>query len=47
MGNTSNLQHRKAQSVLHVTDVSGNPVANTELQLKMKRHEFLFGCGLL
>lgn len=45
MGNTSNLQHRKAQSVLHVTDVSGNPVVNTELQLKMKRHEFLFGCG--
>lgn len=41
----ADLKHRKASSVLRVTDAQGNPVKNAKLQLKMKNHEFLFGCG--
>lgn len=41
----ADLQHRKASSVLRVTDAQGNPIKNAKLQLKMKNHEFLFGCG--
>ena len=40
-----NLAHRRANSVLRVTDEQGNPLARTKLRLRQTRHEFLFGCG--
>lgn len=39
------LQHRKANSTLHIIDEKGQPISNATLSLKQTRHEFLFGCG--
>ena len=41
----TNLQHRKAQALLRLTDSQGSPLANQKFQLRQTNHEFLFGCG--
>ena len=37
--------HRIGEALVKVIDKNGNPVANKELVLNQKSHEFLFGCG--
>lgn len=37
--------HRIGECMVRVTDRNGNPVADKELVLKQKSHEFLFGSG--
>ena len=39
------LSHRKASRVIRVVDACGKPVANQNVRLQLKNHEFLFGCG--
>lgn len=45
MAMNQNLNHRKAQCKLYVTDKAGNPVKNQILSLRQTKHEFLFGSG--
>lgn len=45
MTKDTNLAHRKAKCTLHITDQTGNIVANRRLTLRQTNHEFLFGCG--
>ena len=37
--------HRTGECVVRVIDKNGNPVADRDLVLDQKSHEFLFGCG--
>ena len=37
--------HRTGEALVKVIDKNGNPVANKELVLNQKSHEFLFGSG--
>ncbi|MBQ9306683.1 MAG: endo-1,4-beta-xylanase [Clostridia bacterium] len=41
----SSLEHRKVQSRLQLLHADGTPVANAEVQVDQKSHDFLFGCG--
>ena len=45
MNKFEKVAHRRAGKTLRVTDLSGNPLKNTKLQLKQVKHAFLFGCG--
>ncbi len=38
-------ESKKAVSRLHITDRAGQPLSKQKLHLKLKNHEFLFGCG--
>ena len=39
------LSHRKVAKTLKIVDSSGNPASNKQINVKLKNHEFLFGCG--
>ena len=39
------LSHRKVAKTLKIVDSSGNPASNKRINVKLKNHEFLFGCG--
>ena len=39
------FEARKSEVLIHLTDSNGNPIANTSLNAKLSKHEFLFGCG--
>ena len=39
-------KYRTAEITLTVTDSDGNPLANTEVTVRMLRHKFLFGCNI-
>lgn len=45
MNTATTPSHRIGESTVKVLDRNGNPVANKELVLNQKSHEFLFGCG--
>lgn len=40
------LAHRKAKCVVTLKDAQGRPMPGRKVQLDLKRHEFLFGCGV-
>ena len=40
-----NYEHRKATDRIRFTDASGNPVADSDVRVKLVKHKFLFGCG--
>lgn len=46
MAQTDTLAHRKATKSIRLVDASGNPVADTEVAIKLTKHKFLFGCGI-
>ncbi len=39
-------QNRKSDAVLTIVDAAGNPLANAEVKISQKSHEFLFGCNI-
>ncbi|MCR4748228.1 MAG: endo-1,4-beta-xylanase [Lachnospiraceae bacterium] len=39
------IEHRKVNKVIKFLDAQGNPIANKEVKISQKRHDFLFGCG--
>ncbi len=39
------VAHRRARKAVRVVDAQGKPLADSRLQLKQKKHAFLFGCG--
>ncbi|MCR5670182.1 MAG: endo-1,4-beta-xylanase [Butyrivibrio sp.] len=39
------ISHRKVKKLIRVTDIQGNPVSNTDIELQQTNHKFLFGCG--
>jgi len=45
MDNNNNLNHRKVNKVIRVTDKAGNPLAGKKISVKQTNHQFLFGCG--
>ena len=45
MNKNTTPSHRIGESLVKVVDKNGNPVANKELTLNQKSHEFLFGSG--
>jgi len=38
--------HRKSQTVLQLCDAQGLPMAGQKVEVELKKHEFLFGCGV-
>ena len=38
--------HRKSQTTLQLRDAQGLPVAGRKVEVELKKHEFLFGCGV-
>ena len=40
-----NYEHRKATDRIRFTDASGNPVADSDVRVKLVKHKFLFGSG--
>ncbi len=40
-----NLEHRKSSCALKLQDNAGNPIANSDVQVTLTNHEFMFGCG--
>lgn len=38
--------HRKSTAIVTVKDAAGTPMPGCKVQAKLKRHEFLFGCGV-
>lgn len=38
--------HRKSQTTLQLRDAQGLPVAGQKVEVELKKHEFLFGCGV-
>lgn len=38
-------EHRTGPAEIHVLDKDGNPLANTEVRVKLVRHEFMLGCN--
>ncbi len=40
-----NIDHRKVSKNIIFKNAKGDPVANDEISVKQKKHEFLFGCG--
>ncbi|MBQ0001617.1 MAG: endo-1,4-beta-xylanase [Clostridiales bacterium] len=41
----SNYEHRKATQKIQFVNENGQVLANTDVQMKLVNHEFLFGCG--
>ncbi|MBP5491476.1 MAG: endo-1,4-beta-xylanase [Clostridiales bacterium] len=39
------ISHRKVTKRIQFKDEKGNPLSNQEIQVKQKKHDFLFGCG--
>lgn len=39
------IDHRKAAVKVQLTDKSGQALSNTDVNIKLTNHEFLFGCG--
>jgi len=39
-------QNRKSDAVLTIVDAAGNPLADAEVKIVQKSHEFLFGCNM-
>ena len=39
------FQHRMSSARVKITDAANRPLADTEVRLRLKQHEFLFGCG--
>ncbi len=39
-------KNRKADAVLAIVDATGKPVADAEVKIEQKSHEFLFGCNI-
>ena len=44
--NNSKLQFRRASSNIKLVDIYGEPIKNQIIEVKLKNHEFLFGCGV-
>ena len=40
-----NLQHRKSNSKILITNADGTPFAGKEINVDQISHSFLFGCG--
>lgn len=38
--------HRKSQTTLQLRDAQGLPMAGQKVEVELKKHEFLFGCGV-
>ena len=45
MNPSTTPSHRIGEALVRVVDKNGNPVADRDLVLNQKSHEFLFGCG--
>ena len=41
----ADLTHRKAGKKVQILDKDGKPVCNENVQVELKKHDFLFGCG--
>ena len=41
----ADLAHRKACKKVQFLDKDGKPVCNSNVQVELKKHDFLFGCG--
>lgn len=39
------FDHRISKNTIRVIDKNGNPIKNADIKYKLKKHEFLFGCG--
>lgn len=40
------LDHRKAKCSIVLRDSAGTPMAGRKVHLELKKHAFLFGCGI-
>lgn len=41
----SRYEHRKSTQIIEFTDSCGKKLSNTDIELELTNHEFLFGCG--
>lgn len=44
--NLQSLEHRKTTARILLLDRNGEPVKNQSVHMKLKKHQFLFGCGV-
>lgn len=42
---SNSLEHRKASQRIRLADANGNKISNTNVNVKLVNHKFLFGCG--
>lgn len=41
----TDFQHRKGQRTIRIVDVTGKPIPQQKIEIRQKKHQFLFGCG--